>query len=126
MKTPREILLQRHKAMEPQLDFVRRNTLASLKRPGLGHWWSEFLFSLRWHLAGLSAVWIAVLILNLDSGPGSSVVMARQNIPPAREIMAALLENRREVLELTAAPATSEPAALPPRRSEIQSAIEIV
>jgi len=126
MKTPREILLQRHQAVEPKLDAVRRNALAALARPGLAQSWRTFVFSLRWHLAGMSAVWMAVLLLNLDSPPGPTAVIARDKIPTARVILAALLENRRELLELTEMPAASEPAALPPRRSEIQTAIEIV
>jgi len=126
MKTPREILLQRHQAIELKLDAVRRNALAALERPGLAQSWRAFVLSLRWHLAGMSAVWIAVLLLNLDSAPGSTVVIARDKIPPARVILEALLKNRRELMELTEMPTASEPTALPPRRSEIQTAIEIV
>jgi hypothetical protein len=126
MKTPREILLQRHQPVEPKLDAVRQNALASLERPGIAQSWREFVFSMRWHLAGMSAVWIAVLLLNLDSTSGSAMVIVREKLPPARDLLAALLENRRELLELTEAPAAIEPAALPPRRSENQSRIEIV
>jgi hypothetical protein len=126
MKTPRELLLQRHQAVEPKLNAVRQNALTALARPGMAQSWREFVFSLRWHLAGMSAIWIAVLLLNLCSAPGSTVVVAQDKIPPARMIMAALLENRRELLELTETPADSDSAALPPRRSEVQTAIEIV
>jgi hypothetical protein len=126
MKTPRELLLQRHQAVEPKLDAVRRNALAALARPGLAQSWRMFVLSLRWHLAGMSAVWIAVLLLNLGSPPGPTAVIAQDKIPTARVLLEALLENRRELLELTEMPAASEPAALPPRRSEVQTAIENV
>jgi hypothetical protein len=126
MKTPRELLLQRHQAVEPKLHAVRQNALAALARPGLAQSWRAFIFSMRWHLAGLSAVWMAVLLLNLDSAPASTVVIARDKIPSAQVLLAALLKNRRELMELTGTPPVSEPAALPPRRSEIQSEIEIV
>jgi hypothetical protein len=126
MKTPKEILLQRHQAVEPKLDAVRRNALAVLERPGLAQSWREFVFAMRWHLAGLSAVWIAVLLLNIDSPSGSTVVIAQDKIPPTRVLLQALLKNRRELMELTASPAFGEPATQPPRRSENQSAIEIV
>jgi hypothetical protein len=126
MKTPRDILLQRHKAIEPKLDAIRRHTLASLERPGIVDSLREFVFALRWHLAGLSAVWIAVLLLNIASAPDSRVVIARGKTPTAQVLLEALLKNRRELLELTEAPATGEPAALPPRRSELQTAIEMV
>lgn len=126
MKTPRELLLQRHQAVEPKLNAVRHKALAALERPGLAQSWRMFVFAMRWHLAGMSAVWIAVLLLNLGSAPGSTVVIAQDKIPTARVLLEALLKNRRELLELTEAPAASEPAAPPPRRSEVQTAIEIV
>ncbi len=126
MKTPREVLLQRHQAVEPKLNAVRRNALAALERPGIAQSWRMFVFAMRWHLAGMSAVWMVVLSLNLGSAPGSAVVTAQDKIPPAGVLLAALLENRRELLELIEMPAASEPAAPPPRRSEIQTAIEIV
>ena len=126
MKTPKEILLQRHQAVEPKLDAVRRNALASLERPDLAQSWRAFVFSLRWHLAGMSAVWIAVLLLNLGSPGGSTVVIAQDKIPTARVLLEALLKNRRELMELTEMPAASAPPSLPPRRSEIQTTIEIV
>jgi hypothetical protein len=130
MKTPRELLLQRHQTVEPKLDAVRRNALAALSEShtpaSFAQSWREFVFSLRWHLAGMGAVWIAVLLLNVGSPPGSTVVIARDKIPPARVILEALLKNRRELLDLTETPPLGEPPALPPRRSEIQTTIEIV
>ena len=126
MKTPREMLFQRHQALEPKLDAVRRNALAALERPGIAQSWRQFVFAMRWHLAGMSAVWLAVLLLNIDSAPGSTVVIARDKIPTARVLLEALLKNRCELMELTASPADGEPAGVPPRRSENQSAIEIV
>jgi hypothetical protein len=125
MKTAKEILLQRHQAMAPKLNAVRQNALAALDRPSLAQSWKVFLFSMRWHLAGMTAVWMAVLLLNLDSTPGAAVVMARKKIPSARVLLASMLKNRRELIELTETPTTNEPAILPPRRSEVQQTIEI-
>jgi hypothetical protein len=126
MKTPKEILLQRHQAVEPKLNAIRRQTVATLARPGIAQTWREFIVSMRWHLAGIGAVWMAVLLLNLDSAPRSAVVIAQDKIPSARVLLAALLENRRELLELIGTPPVAEPRVLPPRRSENQSTIEIV
>jgi len=126
MKTPKEILLQRHEAVEPKLDAVRQNALSALARPSLAQSWRGFIFSIRWHLAGLSAVWMVVLLLSLDSTPGSTLVIARDKIPSARVLLASLLKNRRELMELTGTPPAGEPVALPPRRSENQSSIEVV
>lgn len=126
MRTPKEILLQRHKAVEPKLNVIRQNAVATLDRRDWAKGWREFVFSMRWHLAGLSAVWMVVLVLNLDSFSAPVVRIAEDKIPPARELFAALLKNRREIIELTEAPAASEPAALPPRRSENRSTFEMV
>jgi hypothetical protein len=130
MKTPREILLQRHQVVEPKLDAARRNALAALAQSHTPSPFAQslrsYIFSMRWHLAGMGAVWMAVLLLNLDSAPGSTVVIARDKIPPARVLLAALLKNRLELMELTGAPPAGEPAVVPPRRSEIQPAFEIV
>jgi len=126
MKTPKEILLQRHQAVESKLNAIRQKALAALERPGTAQSWRKFVFSMRWHLAGLSAVWMAVLLLNVDSPPGPNVIIARDKIPPVRVLLASLLKNRRELMELTGTPPESEPAALSPRRSEIQPAMEMV
>jgi hypothetical protein len=128
MKTSKEILLQRHQAMESKLNAVRQKALAALDQPGLAQSWRMFVLSMRWHLAGLSAVWLAVLLLQIESAPGSTVVFARDKTPSARVFLTALLENRRELMELTETeiPSASAPAALPPRRSQIQMTTEIV
>jgi hypothetical protein len=126
MKTPREILLQRYRAAEPKLDAARRHALASLERPGIAQSCRDFVFSIRWHLAGMSAVWMAALLLSINSKPDSIVVLAQDKMPSTRALMMALLENRREIIELTESRSASEPVALPPRRSDVQSAVEIV
>ena len=126
MKTPKEILLQRHSSIESKLNAVRQKAVASLDRPGIVQSWRIFVFSLRWHLAGISAVWMAVLFLNLENAPGSAGVLAQDRIPSARVLAAALLKNRRELIELTEGQPAIEPAALPRRRSQIPSRVEIV
>jgi hypothetical protein len=127
MKTPKEILLNRHEAMEPKLDAARKEALATLGPPAATTSWREFLFSLRWHLAGLSVIWVAVLALNIDSGSGSPLANARDKIPSAHVLVAALVENRRELMEeLTGSPPPAPPAAVPPRRSEIRRVFEFV
>jgi hypothetical protein len=126
MKTPKEILLQRHQGAESKLDAIRRNALASIEQPSATPWWREFVFSMRWHLAGLGAVWAVVVFLHMDFSSNRAVTVASDKIPPARLLMAALMENQREILELTGPPPAIAPAVPPPRRSEIQSTVEIV
>lgn len=114
MKTPKQILLERHEGAEFKLNAVRQRALSALERPK----WRGFFWSLRWHLAGLGVVWLTVLILNVD--PGSSSPAMAENFPATRTLMASLREHRRELMELTGASAPVEPALPAPRRSEIQ------
>ena len=111
MKTPREILIKRHQAIEPKLDAIRETAVASLNdrrtanSPAVTdrrYNWREFLFSLRWHLAGMSAVWLVVALLSLNAGHSASLASSvpAQKIPSAQIIMASLRENRRQLLEL--------------------------
>jgi len=136
MKTPREILLQRHQNVVPQLDAIREAAVAATaghgrartldvspatgRRGGL----RELLFSLRWHLAGMSAVWLAVAFLNLNTGRPVSQMAAipPRKIPSPQIILASLRENRREILQLIQPPDSrdAEPQRLipPPPRSQ--------
>ena len=69
MKTPREILFKRHQAAEPKLDAIRETAVAStydrrIHSPAVTdcrYSLREFLFSLRWHLAGMGAVWLVIV-----------------------------------------------------------------
>jgi hypothetical protein len=137
MRTPREILFERHQGVETKLDAVRRQALAALDSPpppeplgqqrrrAGGRALREIIFSLRWHLAGLGAAWMLILVLSFDDAPNPAEGIARAKIPPPRELLAALLEHRRELLELTASSDASEPGTLPVRRSEVESRIAI-
>lgn len=105
MKTPREILLERHRATSPKLDAIRRNALAATHQPepaspsfSLRH----FLWSIRWHLAGMSAVWFVIALISLDSGQGSQMVatIPTAKIPPPEVILASLRENHRQLSQM--------------------------
>jgi hypothetical protein len=119
MKTPRDILFQKHQAAEPKLDAIRKTVAGMIKLREGRHVavpkirdagtasppifsWREFWFSLRWHLAGMSAVWLVVVFLNLNVGHSVSLASAlpREKIPSAQMILASLRENRRELLEM--------------------------
>jgi len=147
MKTPREVLFERHQSAEPKLDAIRQAALAALgqrraevrvresvSEPCAPRWTSwrgpaharmcgvrELLLSFRWHLAGMSAVWLLVVLLNLDHSPTLAQNIVKENIPSPQRLLASLRENRRQLLELIEAPVI-EPAPVPPRRSELQAA----
>ena len=142
MKTLREALFEKHQAAEPRLDAIREQVVAGLTPDGsagapvrskrlAGDWqpetsaWRQFLWSLRWHLAGVSAAWVVALMLNMDPTPDLTQRVARQDAPSQQQLLAALRENQRQLRELIAAPA-SEPAPAPRElkpspRSQIQS-----
>jgi hypothetical protein len=105
VKTPREILLEQHGAAESKLDDVRRKALAAaakLQTENSSSPLRHFLWSLRWHFAGMSAIWLVIALLNLDSGQGSRMVAAvpPAKIPPPEVILASLRENHRQLSQM--------------------------
>jgi len=148
MKTPREILIERHRDAEPKLDAIRQKALEGLERKSaddcsrrredhhggspirllnsaaarlLG---SSVVRSWRWHIAGLSAAWLAIALLNVDRTPTPSPTIVKQNIPSAHQLLTAMRENRRQLLEIMALPAGEQPVT-PSRRSESKVGIAL-
>jgi hypothetical protein len=128
MKTPKEILQERHQRMEHKLNAVRRKALASMERPNLLETYRQFAISMRWHIAGLSAVWMVILLLNFNESTPSAGAGKVGKAPPARIILVSLLKNRRELRELTEMPAAIEPPSPPSttRRSDLHTVTAIV
>jgi hypothetical protein len=135
MKTPREILLERHQSVDSKLDAVRHQVLASVTelptptRPTTTGGILELFLSLRWHLAGMSAVWISIAALNSNPAPRVSAAIDVQNIPSPHILLSAIRENRRLLFKLMEWP-VREPAAVlprtaPQRRGEIQTTIAL-
>jgi hypothetical protein len=138
MKTPREILFERHRSTETKLDAMRQEILARIterneERPvcsearrilqggssPLGRW-QDFLLSFRWHLAGLGAAWLAVLWLNVDRTSELPFAKVGAHNLTARQFMAAVQENRRQVRELTSSAAAESTSPVPGPRSNLQ------
>jgi hypothetical protein len=75
----------------------------------------------------MSAVWLVVALLNVEPSPAPANIMSSQKDSPSpRQLLMALRENRRQLLELIEPPVT-EPAPpprapVPPPRSELRSA----
>jgi len=105
MKTPREILFERHRAAESRLDAVRRKAIAGLEKEcaeSPSFCLRDFLRSLRWHLAGMSAVWLFIAFLHLNAS-GERPMMASVpavKIPAPEIILASLRDNRRQLFEM--------------------------
>jgi len=136
MKTPRDLLFDRHRSADSKLDALRRSALAALARPseresvraprspGARASWGQLLRSIRWHLAGMSAAWLLVALLNIDHSPGPAANLARQNGPSPQQLLTALRENRRQLLEWIQAPVSEAPppprSVIPQRRGELR------
>jgi hypothetical protein len=133
MKTPREVLLQRHQSATPRLDTIRRKVVADMtappdresQQPIIARFLREFLLPLRWHLAGMSALWLFAALLSIDraSTPPQTAIASS----PSSQMAAALFENRRQLAEMINSPtdeaATSTPVPqpfIPRRRSALQ------
>ncbi len=132
MKTLKELLFERHRDAEPGLERARREFLARLRAAqspprqeprGLERLWHEYLLPLRWHLAGMSAVWLAVLLLHLDISSAPAALVAKTSIRDPRQVLAAMRQKRQEILDLTAPPTAG--LSLPTRRSEAASTTAI-
>jgi len=126
MKTPRELLLDHHRKAEPRLDAVRRTALATIKQnepKSSPISLRDFLRSLRWHFASISAIWLFIMFLHLDMGHAPTMMASVPPIKPAspQVIMASLRENRRllyEMIEPRASDSASGEHHLPKPRSD--------
>ncbi|MGA2751219.1 MAG: hypothetical protein ABSG59_20820 [Verrucomicrobiota bacterium] len=79
MKTPREVLLGRHRSAEPELDRIREHIVDRIRgsdgADGFARkLWREMFWPVRHAWLGLGAAWMVVLALNLategDGAPG--------------------------------------------------------
>jgi hypothetical protein len=110
MKTPREILLQRHESGGDKLDAVRKNALAAafpqpesnLPRHSLlstiHHQFSTLCQLKPQAWAGLAAVWILIFALKLATHDESHVIAKKS--PMSREVVAELRRQKLFFAEL--------------------------
>ena len=99
MRTPREILLARHRAAEPKLDAIRRSAVAETFGPdasgkpcsGMVAWllrcstipWRELVLPSRRLWAGLAAVWVVLAIIHLSQRDTVSSITGQPVHSPA-------------------------------------------
>ena len=139
MKPPIEILFERHRGATPKLDNIRRTVIAGMaqaepqdaagvspqpdKSPSGPVSFRDFVLSIRWHLAAISAAWILVALLNLDLSSAPVPDVAKASKPLPGELLTAWRENRRQVLELLELPVVEQTPtdATPQRRGELQA-----
>ena len=115
MKTPKEILLERRRSIEPKLDSIRESVLSTecrhekpiaepetaLPLRAVLKLWRELIWPARRVWAGFALVWLIIVTLNLtDSAPPQQRSVATSK--PASGGMPAIWQEQRKVLaELT-------------------------
>jgi hypothetical protein len=117
MNTPRDLLLEKHRAAGPQLDALRRRTVASLPaataagpaHASLIEWLSGWLWPNPHAWAGLAAAWAVAFALNYAAAPEPLAVAASA---PTEAALVNFQVQRQELHALLDLPV----AITPPRR----------
>jgi hypothetical protein len=133
MKRAREILLARHRAAEPALDAIRARAVGGLitrrERAGSPATFVEFLISLRWHAAAMSALWVLVALLGAGQPrPERGLIASGAASPSPLAYIIALREYSEELREANNPPAQQTPPPIPhacadPRRTRERNEI---
>jgi len=136
MKTPREILLERHQAAAPKLDGICREIVMELNNKGTKEQsllaafvasllrcpdkiWLELVWPCRRIWAGLAAVWILLFAFNLSQRDPAEM-MARKSPPPSPEMILAFRQEEMlldKLLGPNEPSAAEKPKTFPPRPS---------
>jgi len=135
MKTPREILLARHRAAESKLDAIRQSSVAAVcdrristdatnerrsQTAATMIWyalWRELIFPCRHIWTGLAAVWVLLFIVNVSQRETVSSVTGKPVHSPA--VMMSWQIQQRWMNDLLAdrstAPETDRPRSIVPK-----------
>lgn len=115
MKTPREILLARHMAVEPKLDKIRQDLVTELNNKGPevrnvprrlvsllrgfpNAFWRELILPSRAVWVGLAAVWLLILAANFSMRDHSQPNLAKSF--PSTEMIVAFRQQQQLLSEL--------------------------
>jgi hypothetical protein len=146
MKTPRDIMLARHRAVEPKLDAIRHEvvevaadvnrrkqsvrelTFAATLANAIRLSFLELIWPYRRTWAGLAAVWMALLIFNVSQRDKAELA-ARKLPPPSPEAILAWRQQEKLLAELIgpSAPGDAERRKifLPKPRTENAGAVAV-
>jgi hypothetical protein len=140
MKESREILLKHHRSVEPKLDRIWAESLATeLQSEAMPTrqnvflavgWtlWRELVLPSRRIWAGLACAWLLIAVLNLASSEPSTKVASKVQ-PPSHEEIQALLEQRRMLAQLIgplSEPAYTQKRTAPGPRSDRAAQTSVV
>jgi hypothetical protein len=131
MKTPREVLFERHWAARPKLDAIRQKIVGELNNKetkeqrfpkGAVFWlldcsntlWRELIFPSRRIWVGLAAVWILIFIANVSMRDQAGTAMAKASAPAE---MAATFQQQQELLAQLIGP--DEPVVVEPQKKYV-------
>jgi hypothetical protein len=121
MRTPREILLARHRAAEPNLDDIRQSVVGELNDRNSASRtakktqsfpdklvslflgcpnaiWHEVIWPARRIWAGLAAVWLLIFAVNFSMRNHATIRMAKSSAAP--EVIMALRQQQQLLSEL--------------------------
>jgi hypothetical protein len=123
MKTPRELILERHQAAEARLEAIRAEDLAAeargQRRPSLSftmiaqRLWLEALWPWRRVWVGVGAAWLVILTLDLATADTPRVATARTSRPDAQ--VQAVLQQQEQLLTQLLGVETPPPPSHPTR-----------
>jgi hypothetical protein len=140
MKTPREILFERHQSAQPKLDALRRKALAECAEATaapemngrLGPWfnlsrvpmklWQELIWPCRRIWGGLAATWCVLLLINLNMDEAPAVTNKRTSTLTL-EVLMALREQRELLAKLLDSTPPSAASPAPPAARGPRSAL---
>ena len=131
MKTPREILFEKHRNAETKLDVmweraldeVSEGVVTSKGERTRGFWvyavtlqlWRDLILPSRRVWAGMAGVWVVILGLRLMAGGDEKLTVAQAKvIAPSAEVVAALREQKTMLAQLLD-PSAMLPVLPPPR-----------
>ena len=124
MKTPREILLEQHRAASPKLDAIRRKVVWEGRRAAVPKFrvadtatlpmliWRELIWPSRRIWAGLAAVWILIFVFNFSQRDPAEL-LARKSPPQSPEMILTFRQQERLLAELIG---PNEPQAVAPAK----------
>jgi len=146
MKKPRDILLERHRAIEPKLDAIRQSAVAAdcdrrISTDCVREWrsqtaatmilgiiWRELIFPCRRTWTALAAVWIALFIFNVSQRDKAELA-ARKLPPSSPEAILAWRQQEKLLAELIGSSGTGDAEQrkifLPKPRTEIAEAVAV-
>jgi hypothetical protein len=117
MKTPRDILLERHQTVAPKLDIIRRElvnvaadvnrrkpvrelTFAAMLAKAITLPFQELIWPCRRIWTGLATVWILIFIVNFSQRDGSQTMIVKS--APTAEMMMTFRDQQKLLNELLA------------------------